>query len=161
MRYFRSILVPVTAVLATLIGFSTVPGQVRLKRRATTDGLNAGDVNRISHTDDAMFFTWVKKEEILRAPSWDTSADNPPLSARKAQQLATKEIEAHPPDSNPWVLSRINLINSGDGLHWVYAVAFEEEPENHGHTGNLREWEIIVLMDGRVFEPVEQKRWKR
>jgi hypothetical protein len=77
--------------------------------------------------------------------------DHPSLSPRKADQLATAyypRIPAHLPGGMD--RQYVALLDSGDGLHWVYVV---HSTDLHGaYAGLPPHFDLIVLMDGTVVE---------
>jgi hypothetical protein len=115
--------------------------------------------------DEAQFFdsdpdktlrVTLTTEDLERSPSWKTSADNPPLSAKKALQLATAkrlQIAKDRPDWK-WELESLALKQADDTTDkWFWLVHFECFPTKGGIGGGLPDLRLVVLMDGRVIEP--------
>jgi hypothetical protein len=118
----------------------------------THSGRQVSDV-RVTGLNFGYYISTATRDRILKAPIWRAGRDNPPLSPRKADQLATNyypRIPAHLPGGMD--RQYIALLDSGDGLHWVYVVQFTDL---HGaYAGLPPHFDLIVLMDGTVVEPV-------
>jgi hypothetical protein len=99
---------------------------------------------------DKVFKTTVTREQIAKTPAWDAHSDFPPLSPRKAEQLATTEFHKLLKDKTDWERKKISLEPVGDGAHWFYLVEFAPNEPQLGVQASL---EIVVLMDGKVVEP--------
>ncbi len=96
------------------------------------------------------FKTEVTREQVAKTPAWAASADYPPLSVRKAEQLAEAKFQKLLPDKSDWERKRIIIESIGDDAHWYYRVEFAPIEPQSGRQGSL---EIVVLMDGKVIEP--------
>jgi len=96
------------------------------------------------------FKTEVTRERVAKTPAWAASADFPPLSARKADQLAVAKFHKLLPDRSDWERKRITIQSIGDDAHWYYLVEFAPIEPQLGVQASL---EIVVLMDGKVIEP--------
>jgi len=98
----------------------------------------------------------VTDEQLLKTPIWKLGAAHPPVAARRADRLATERFQrlaGRPPDLTR---TEIRLVDMGDGLHWFYAVLFEDV--TNPYAGLPPNGTIVVLMDGTVIEPkVSQK----
>jgi hypothetical protein len=92
--------------------------------------------------------------DIARTPVWAPDADFPPLSARKAQDIARREMQELLGASNqPWELRETTIADMGDGMHFVYIIQFE--PPSDGQSCTMCEFmRILVLMDGTVPKPI-------
>ncbi len=121
-------------------------------QRKADSGERVKDV-RVDGLNFGYYVSTATRAQTLKTPIWRAGSDNPPLSPRKADQLATNyypRIPAHLPGGMDRVY--IALLDSGDGLHWVYVVQFTDL---HGaYTGLPPYFGFIVLMDGTVVEPV-------
>jgi hypothetical protein len=104
--------------------------------------------------DDKHYEFTVTDADIARTPVWAASADFPPLSARKAQDIARREMQKLlGGGKQPWELRETTIANMGDGMHFVYVIQFE--PLNDGQGCTMCDFmRILVLMDGTVPKPI-------
>ena len=103
-----------------------------------------------SNVDEKTLVAEVTRDRIATTPIWLAKAENPPLSARRAIQLARKQMESLVADRNGWRLESVQLLDVGD-LHWMYLVEFMQFSEDVAlGDSTLR---IPVLMDGAVIGP--------
>ena len=96
----------------------------------------------------------VSQADILRTAVWAAAADSPPLSARKAQEIARRELQQiRGGGKQPWELRETTIADMGDGMHFVYIIQFEPPSDGQGCIGCdfIR---ILVLMDGIVPKPI-------
>jgi hypothetical protein len=86
--------------------------------------------------------------DVRYTPLWSPNAPNPPLSPRRAEEIARKQLEQFVVEPGRWQLTEIRLINFGDN-HWAYVVSF------HGQYPSevAGFFEIPVLMNASVVEP--------
>jgi len=91
--------------------------------------------------------------DVAHTPIWSAGSDNPPLSARSADNVARRQLQELVPTARDWVRRQVRLVAFGDNLHWIYVVEFEPPPlENVAEFG--RDYmRIPVLFDGRVITP--------
>jgi hypothetical protein len=67
----------------------------------------------------------VSQADIARTPVWAPGADFPPLSARRAQDIARREMqELLGGGKRPWELRETTIAAMGDGMHFVYVIQF-------------------------------------
>ena len=96
----------------------------------------------------------VSQANIVRTPVWAPGADFPPLSARKAQDIARREMqELLRSGKQPWELRETSIADIGDSMHFVYVVQFEPASDGQGCT-MCDFMRILVLMDGTVPKPI-------
>ena len=103
-----------------------------------------------SYVSGKRFNFEITREQVLKTPVWKADVDSPPLAPRKAEQLATEKFRKLITDTEDWKRESITLEDTGDGLHWIYIVAFTKVGAYAGLPPYLR---VIVLMDGNVIEP--------
>ena len=134
---------PLACVLAIASGCATRPQEIQpLIRIAAAE--------RPSHLYPYEYVSTVTESQVLSAPAWKRNAGHPPLSARKADELA-KAVFRKLPGRSTLERTEIHLVDLGDSIHWFYVVRFDTV--NEAITG-LPAWaEILVLMDGTVIEP--------
>jgi hypothetical protein len=103
--------------------------------------------------DDKHYEFKVSQADILRTPIWKPDADFPPLSARKAQEIARREMQALLGSrKEQWMLRETTIADMGDGMHFVYVVQFE--PPLGVSCIGCEFIRILVLMDGTVPKPI-------
>jgi hypothetical protein len=108
----------------------------------------------IGKMDDKHYEFTVSQGDILRTPIWAPDADFPPLSARKAQEIARREMqELLGTGKEQWLIRETTITDMGDGMHFVYAVQFEPPPGKAACT-MCDFMRILVLMNGSVPKPI-------
>jgi len=96
----------------------------------------------------------ITRSEVANTPIWPSDTENPPLSPRRAQEIARTQLnQLLGPDSKEWLLREIMLGQMGDDIHWEYLVTFEPPPLGHAGEANPDFMRIIVLMSGKVVNP--------
>jgi hypothetical protein len=90
----------------------------------------------------------VTGEDLKKTPIWDQSAENPPLSARKALKLATDSRKALIPGraDREWKLEYLGLRETEGRWYWL--AHFEALPRHADFTGTPPALYVAVLMDG-------------
>jgi hypothetical protein len=92
----------------------------------------------------------ISQGDILRTPVWASDADFPPLSTRKAQEIARQQMQELRGGAKPhWELRETTIADMGDGMHFVYVIEFEPPPDGQGCIG-CDFMRLLVLMDGTV-----------
>jgi len=105
------------------------------------------------YMDRKQYVFEASKEEIARTPVWKPDAEFPPLSARKAQDIARREMqELLGSGKEPWLLRDTTIADMGDGMHFAYVIQFEQ-PAPQGCIG-CDFMRVLVLMDGTVPKPI-------
>jgi len=95
----------------------------------------------------------VTKADIANTPIWSHKSEDPPLSWRRAEQIARTDLERLLPDGKAWLVREITLAQLGDDVHWLYLVTFEPPPIGHPGEKDPDFMRIIVLMDGKTGPP--------
>jgi hypothetical protein len=114
----------------------------------------AGDEEMAGYAFGKSYTISVTREALRRAPAWDESAENPPLSARRALKLATecqRALVAAPADWE-WHLMYLGLRQNNGRWYWL--ANFEAYPTRHAFDGVAPNLYVAVLMDGTVVKPV-------
>jgi len=113
-----------------------------------------------SYVDHKHLVAEVSLDQLAKASAWQPDAENPPLSARRAIQVARKQMESLVADRAVWPLQNIQLLDMGDHIHWLYIVEFERQfPMTVAVYGDFS-LRVPVLMDG-VAVPLRPKEDKR
>jgi len=83
---------------------------------------------------------------VGRTPVWEEGEEHPPLSPRRAKEIASRELAKllHAPEK--WSRSEISLRESPFKGRWYYIVAFRN-PDDPNSSSGMR---VVVLMDGTV-----------
>lgn len=103
-----------------------------------------------SYANGKQFKVEVSRAAIAKAPQWKPDSDHPPLTARKALDLAKVVRERLVKDGTDfkWRLLSIQLTpydERQDGWYWVVSYG--------GNSGRKLPFRLAVLMDGSVPEP--------
>jgi hypothetical protein len=81
-------------------------------------------------------------------PEWKDHEEHPPLSPRKAENLAKSKLAVLLKEPDKWVLRDIQLTKDSQD-QWFYVVVFYQR-NAHGVQSGMR---VPVLMDGTTPEP--------
>jgi hypothetical protein len=99
--------------------------------------------------------TPISRKAIANAPKWRDGDDNPPVSARSALVIATRERDRidrlldYDRSVYKWKLKGISL-KPADGGGWYWLVEFEQRAPSVSILGMVPFLHIPVLMDGTV-----------
>jgi hypothetical protein len=116
-------------------------------------GEPSGFISASGKIGDKYYEFKASEADVLRTPIWKSDAGSPPLSPRKAQEIASRQMqELLGSGKKQWLIRETTIMNTHFGLHFVYVVQFEP-PLEQGCTGCdfIR---IMVLMDGTVPKPI-------
>ena len=105
----------------------------------------------------AQLISTISRDQLAKTPAWQSGSDYPPLSPRKAEDLALAKL-TKVMGSRQWATPDFSLkafdLEQGNTYHpdirWIYVLQFRFMGirDNEGGYAN-----IIVLMDGTVIEP--------
>jgi hypothetical protein len=107
--------------------------------------------------DGKGFVIDVLDADLLKSPTWKVTEENPPVSAGRARQLATKlrDERVRPVKERPWKLGSADLCHDIEGVdRWYWEIVFARPTEGRETTEEFR---AIVLMNGVVLQPRESK----
>ncbi len=94
----------------------------------------------------------VPGQDLQKTPAWAPSQENPPLSARRAIDIATRKLATLLPNGKDWRLYAVTLRPLEN--RWFYLVEFLEPLRNDGAGQQLSAgFQIVVLMDGTAVTP--------
>jgi hypothetical protein len=103
----------------------------------------------------------ISKERLAASSDWEEEDPNPPLPARRALALAEATVRRTLKDSDGKNLERLcdsaRLVPFG-GKKWCWNVHYKWRPRAGAWDGVLPHFEVFILMDGTVVEPVG-RRW--
>jgi hypothetical protein len=115
------------------------------------------DLYLTSDVDGRVFELSVKDADFRHAPVWNPADDHPPLSPKRALELARAELAHVVSDVPAWQLNGIELRPMTPDGHWIFVVEYSKLATDGGFAPYLS---FVVLMDGTVIEPKLQKRTK-
>jgi hypothetical protein len=106
-----------------------------------------------SHTRGVRWDFNLTRETLARSPTWPDSDPWPPLSPRRAIELAWAQLGTLVGDKEGWQLRSVSLKQVGPQRTWIYVVDIAEPPPRpdggvHSSIG------MIVLMDGTTVAPI-------
>ena len=100
--------------------------------------------------------------KIRAAPKWDLQSANPPVSAKRAIELANSVKARLLKDDDDWFwqlesaslrpLDPANPDNEQNNNCWYWLITYEAFPTG-GSTGPPPQLEVAVLMDGTLVSP--------
>jgi hypothetical protein len=120
---------------------------------AATGPALGGDTDIASGAFGKVYWVTVTRAALEKAPVWKDDADNPPLPARKAMQLADRLKGKLVKDDRQFTWKRESVaLEEGAEGRWYWLVTYRAQFNGiqMGPAGNLR---LAVLMDGTVIEP--------
>jgi len=94
----------------------------------------------------------ISEQELQRTPAWAPNQENPPLSARRAIDSASKQLAMLLPNGKDWRLYEVTLRQIEN--RWVYLVTFLEPLRADAAGQQLSSgFQVVVLMDGTAVMP--------
>ena len=88
--------------------------------------------------------------DLASTPDWLPSNDNPPLSPRKAMEVARTTVIQLMPETTRWELNGITLHPTDVPNKWYYEVSFREPARAYSVSQPLRVITTLVRMDGKA-----------
>jgi hypothetical protein len=126
---------------------------------ATLDAARLGYSCHTYYPKHGMYVSQVSSEQALKLPAWNPKKDLLPLLPHDADQVAWQKLNAMIADGRipkneevfqpGWERERTELVDLGDGLHWVYVVEFN----GRCMTGVPPIAQILVTLGGHAVEP--------
>ena len=93
----------------------------------------------------------ISDQDLQKTPAWPAGQENPPLSPRRAIDIASKELATLLPNGKDWRLHDVTLRPVDN--HWIYLVNFLE-PLRPGAAEQLSTgFQVVVLMNGTAVTP--------
>ena len=109
----------------------------------------------LSEFEGTVYFFETTEAVLNSAPRWNTNAAFPPLSPRKAEEVARAEAQRLRPDVTAWRLDTIELRPIIDDC-WCYVA--ELSRADIAFTGKPYFLKIPVLMNGQAVQGATQQR---
>ena len=94
----------------------------------------------------------IANQDLQKTPAWPATQENPPLSPRRAIDIASKQLAALLPNGKDWRLYSITLRPMDD--RWIYLVDFLEPLRGDNTVQQVSSsFQIVVLMNGVAITP--------
>jgi hypothetical protein len=94
----------------------------------------------------------ISDEDLQKTPAWAPAAENPPLSARRAIDVARKQLATLIPNGKDWRLYAVMMRPIED--RWIYLVEFLEPLRGDGGGQQVSAgFQLVVLMNGVAVTP--------
>jgi hypothetical protein len=94
----------------------------------------------------------ITDQDLQKTPAWAANQENPPLSARGAIDIATKQLAALLPNGKDWRLYSVTLRPIEN--RWIYLVEFLEPLRGDNAGQQLSSaFQLVVLMNGVAITP--------
>jgi hypothetical protein len=149
----RSRLQLVAALLAatacTSAGVEPIRSAEELQRGHVDSGFSGAEFS--SYYGGHRYEFDVSCRRLDATPIWKSGQLNPPLSARKAVEIARAQQERLAPKKLPWQVSDVVLLPTCSTGHWVYEVRLLPPDVFDGINIGFQ---IPVLMTGETIEPI-------
>jgi hypothetical protein len=99
-----------------------------------------------SYRGDMRYDFRITPEQLANTPAWLEDQPNPPLSPRRAREIAVVSLETLFADGAQWRRSAIALVPVND--RWVYTIEFTEPLKGECTDCLSTPFIVVVLMDG-------------
>ena len=96
--------------------------------------------------------------DLASTPDWLPTEENPPLSPKKAMEVARATLTQLMPETTRWDLVGIELHPTDVPNKWFYEVSFRESPRDYTVSRPLKGISTFVRMDGKSGTII--KDWK-
>ena len=94
----------------------------------------------------------VSEQDLQKTPAWPAGQENPPLSPRRAIDIASKQLATMVPNGKDWRLYEVTLRPIDD--RWIYLVQFLEPLRGNTVAQQTSAgFQIVVLMNGVAVVP--------
>jgi hypothetical protein len=94
----------------------------------------------------------ITDQDLQKTPAWPPAQENPPLPARRAIDIASKQLATLLPNGKDWRLYSVTLRSIDD--RWIYLVEFLEPLRGDNAGQQLSSgFQIVVLMNGATITP--------
>ena len=94
----------------------------------------------------------ISSEDLQKTPIWPDSQENPPLPARRAIEIASKQLASLLPNGKDWRLYSVTLRPMEN--RWIYLVEFLEPLRGDNAIQQQSSgFQVVVLMNGVAVTP--------
>jgi len=94
----------------------------------------------------------ISSEDLQKTPAWPDSQENPPLTARRAIEIASKQLAGLLPNGKDWRLYSVTLRPMEN--RWIYLVEFLEPLRGDNVIQQQSSgFQVVVLMNGVAVTP--------
>ena len=94
----------------------------------------------------------IPDQDLQKTPAWPATQESPPLSPRRAIDIASKQLAALLPNGKDWRLYSVTLRPMDD--RWIYLVDFLEPVRRDNAAQQLSSsFQVVVLMNGVAITP--------
>jgi len=94
----------------------------------------------------------IADQDLQKTPAWPATQESPPLSPRRAIDIASKQLAALLPNGKDWRLYSVTLRPMDD--RWIYLVDFLEPVRRDNAAQQLSSsFQVVVLMNGVAITP--------
>jgi uncharacterized membrane protein YkoI len=93
----------------------------------------------------------VPQDDLKKTAAWTTAQENPPLSVRRAIDIAAQRLATLLPNGNDWRLHAVTLREIDN--RWVYLVEFLEPLRPGVEQQTAAGFQLVVLMNGTAVAP--------
>jgi hypothetical protein len=94
----------------------------------------------------------IPAEDLQKTPAWPPGQENPPLSPRRAIEIASNQLGTLLPNGKDWRLFEVMLRPIDN--RWIYLVEFLEPLRgNDAAQQTATGFQIVVLMNGVAVMP--------
>jgi hypothetical protein len=94
----------------------------------------------------------ISDEELEKTPAWATGEENPPLSARRAIEVGSRQIATLLPNGKDWRFYAVILRPIEN--RWIYLVEFLEPLRGNAAGQQVSAgFQVVVLMNGSAVVP--------
>ena len=113
--------------------------------------VDEGSIRGIPGFADGKRFDFsIHTRDLLKTPEWKQDQEHPPLSPKKAENLAKSKLRTLVNHPNEWSIDEIALHDVKYSNRWFYVVKFSGRTQPHN---SIPLMVIVVLMDGTTPEP--------
>jgi hypothetical protein len=95
-----------------------------------------------------------------QSPAWSEADEWPPLSPKRAIELAWEQLGTLVGDREGWRFESVSLKQFGPKRKWIYVVEINEPPPR-ADGGIHSSITLIVLLDGTTITPVRRPQPQR
>lgn len=121
---------------------------------AATNAVELIEFNTWSKGPGQLYQNKISESELQKTPSWSPEEVAPPLSIKKAVELAKAYIKKKSPEFNDYVITEIKLEQFVFPKYfkdkWCYVLIFMKVPEKCCVPESMN---VLVMMDGTINEP--------